>query len=78
MDWVYGVLIFYGGVMIGYILRTWLQYRTSYNGLIIIGKAEGKTVYSLVLDDYPDKIELRKEVILKVVSEEEKPVATET
>jgi hypothetical protein len=78
MTWVYGVLIFYGGATIGYILRTWLQYRSSYNGILIIGKDEGKTVYSLVLDDYPDKIEFRKEVILKVVSDTETPVASET
>jgi hypothetical protein len=78
MTWVYGVLIFYAGVSIGYVLRVWLQYRTSYNGIIIIGKDEGKTVYSLILDDYPDKIEFRKEVILKVVSDIESPVASET
>lgn len=65
------IVIFYGGLLVGFILRAWLQYRTSYNGAIIVTKEDDKKLYSLVLDDYPEKIELKKEVILKVVASAE-------
>jgi hypothetical protein len=71
MNWVIYILIFYGGVFIGYAIRSWLQYRTGYNGVLIIGKENDKKVYSLALDDYPEKIEFKKEVILKIVAQAE-------
>lgn len=78
MDWLYGILIFYSGIFVGYAIRAWLQYRSSYNGAILITEEADKKIYSLVLDDYPEKIELRKEVILKVITDKETPVADET
>lgn len=78
MNIIYGILIFYAGFITGFGMRAWLQYRTSYNGAIIVTKEDDRKIYSLVLDDYPEKIELRKEVILKVVSDEERPLASET
>jgi hypothetical protein len=65
------IVIFYGGLFVGFCIRAWLQYRTSYNGAIIVTKEDDKKLYSLVLDDYPEKIELKKEVILKVVASAE-------
>jgi hypothetical protein len=66
------ILIFYGGFAVGFIIKSWLQYRTGYNGALLVTKEEdNKKVYSLMLDDYPEKIEFKKEVILKVVASTE-------
>jgi hypothetical protein len=71
MQIVIYILIFYGGFAVGYIIRSWLQYRTGYNGALFVTKEADKKLYSLMLDDYPEKIELKKEVILKVVASTE-------
>jgi hypothetical protein len=65
------ILIFYGGFAVGFIIKSWLQYRTGYNGVLLMTKENDKKLYSLMLDDYPEKIELKKEVILKVVASTE-------
>jgi hypothetical protein len=67
------ILIFYFGLMLGYLLKMWIHSRSEFNGAILISKEHDKTVYSLVLDDYPEKIEFKKEVILKVVASTESP-----
>ena len=61
------------GLLTGIIIKTWLIYRASYNGAILISKESDKTVYSLLLDDYPEKIEFKKEVVLKIVASDESP-----
>lgn len=71
MNVLISIVIFYGGVMFGFILSRWLQYRTGYNGALLVTEENDKKLYSLVLDDYPETIELKKEVILKVVPLEE-------
>jgi hypothetical protein len=72
MQIVIYILIFYGGLVVGVILKSWLQYRTGYNGALLVTKEDdNKKVYSLMLDDYPEKIEFKKEVILKVVASTE-------
>jgi len=42
-----------------------------YTGVILVSKEEGKTLYSLILEDYPEKIELQKHVLFKVLEESE-------
>jgi hypothetical protein len=66
------IFIFYLGGMFGFLIRSWLQSRAEFNGAILVTKEADKTVYSLILDDYPEKIEFKKEVILKVVASEER------
>jgi hypothetical protein len=39
-------------------------------GTILVTKDHEKTVYSLELNDYPEKIEFRKEVVFKVDASE--------
>ena len=60
------VFIFYIGLGLGFLLREWLQRRASYNGIIHITEEKGKRLYSLELDDYPEIIAFKKEVIFKV------------
>jgi hypothetical protein len=71
------ILIFDAGLFLGYVIKAYLQYRTGYNGaLLITEKQDDKKVYSLMLDDYPEKIEFKKEVILKVVASTEESSRT--
>lgn len=72
-DFVIYVLIFYAGAMIGFLIRNWIASKTHYDGMILVTKTEGKTMYTLVLDDYPDKLEFKKKVILSVNSADESP-----
>jgi hypothetical protein len=60
------LLIFYVGIAIGFFIRAWLVKRSSYAGTIYVNKHEKRTLYSLVLDDYPETLEFRKEVVFKV------------
>jgi hypothetical protein len=61
------IVIFYFGLMAGYILRSYVSKRfLDYTGTIVVTKKEEKTVYTLVLDDYPEKIEFQKQVVFRV------------
>lgn len=67
------VLIFGFGLCIGFLIKWWLTHRANYGGVIYVSRHEGKTVYSLVLSDYPEKIELRKTILFKVDTPNEIP-----
>lgn len=58
--------VFYFGLFSGYLLKSWLARRTTSSGTIYVTHDEEKTLYSLELDDYPESIEFRKEVVFKV------------
>jgi hypothetical protein len=64
--------VFWIGFFTGYFARK-AQTQKDYGGTIVIDrdKVREKTVYSLVLDDYPEKLEFKKEVIFKVAHPEE-------
>jgi hypothetical protein len=71
---VYWAIVFWAGVIVGYLLKTWLITRfMDYSGTIVVNRDEvrEKTVYSLVLDEYPEKLEFKKIVIFKVDSSDE-------
>lgn len=59
-------LSFYVGLFMGFFLKSWLAYRSSYSGVIHVTKGREKTVYSLELNDYPDEIAFKKEIVFKV------------
>jgi hypothetical protein len=52
--------------MVGFAVKRWLTHRKTYVGTILISHEDQKTLYSLELDDYPEKIALNKEVVFKV------------
>lgn len=59
------------GICLGFIISE-LFGRHKYGGNIVVIKSKGKTLYSLELNDYPEKIEFQKKVIFKVlVSDDE-------
>jgi hypothetical protein len=62
------ILIFYAGVFAGFGMKTWLYSRYSYSGTINVTKGVDKTLYLLELDDDPEELETKKEVVFKVVS----------
>jgi hypothetical protein len=62
------VLVFWTGVIAGFLVQGWLGYRRSYDGKIVVTHPDNRTLYSLELEDYPEKIEFKKEIILKVDS----------
>lgn len=64
---VVGLLV---GIGIGLLIGKFLERRSSF-GAIVVTKTEGRTLYSLELNDYPEKIEFRKKVVFRVEAPEE-------
>jgi len=74
MDILVYAVIFWVGVLVGFMIKSWLTGKfRDYSGTIIVDtdKLTEKTVYSLVLDDYPEKLEFKKEVVFRVDSSEQ-------
>lgn len=68
------VIIFWFGCLTGVILWGWMSKRfRDYSGTIVVetDEREGRTLYSLILDEYPDKLEFKKEVIFRVDTSEQ-------
>lgn len=66
MTILYGVLIWTGGLIVGFLLRVWIGKVTGYTGTIFVSRDAQKTVYTLELEEYPDEIRFKKEVVFKV------------
>lgn len=71
MIWVYLVIAFYIGVFAGFILHRWLGRRSSYSGTIQVIRNPDKTLFSLELDEDPEMIAFKDEVIFKVETSED-------
>jgi len=65
MEIVICAVIFVIGVIAGFFLRRLITHPT---GTILVTEEDEKTVYSLELNEYPEKIAFRKEVVFKVDS----------
>lgn len=65
---VYIVISFWVGALVGFLAMSLFKQRTEYQGTIVVTRNEGKTYYTLVLEDYPEKIEFQKIVVFKVES----------
>ncbi len=68
---LYGIIIFWFGLIAGFLLLRWHIYRHhDYSGTIYIthDELQEKTLYSLELADYPETLEFKKEVVFKVDS----------
>lgn len=62
--------VFCFGMFIGFLLRTWIAHREQYSGTIHITHSEEKTMYSLELEEYPETIEFKKQIVFKVDASE--------
>jgi hypothetical protein len=64
------ILIYFGvlwiGVIFGYFIRVWIGYKSSYSGTIYVTKTDHKTLYALELEEYPEEIRFKKELVFKV------------
>jgi hypothetical protein len=70
---VYG-LLFWAGLVVGFLIKTWLDVKfRHYSGTILVStnELEEKTLYSLELDDYPERLKFEKEVVFKIETSEE-------
>jgi hypothetical protein len=67
------ILAYSLGLWIGFLIRALIARRERYSGTIHITHSERKTLYSLELDDYPESIEFKKQVVFKVDASEESP-----
>ena len=56
----------YFGALGGFFLGMWVTFKPAYVGTILVSKKEEGTIYSLVLEDNPELIELEKEVLFKI------------
>lgn len=67
MEILWFFLVFYLGLFLGFCLRSWLGRRFKhYSGTMLVSHNEEKTVYTLELNDYPDELRFKKEVVFKV------------
>jgi hypothetical protein len=71
MEILWYVIVFYFGAIVGFLLRIWWEKKAKYSGTIFVTHEEQKTLYSLELNDYPESIELKKQVVFKVDASEE-------
>jgi hypothetical protein len=75
MQILYGIIIFWVGLITGFILLRWRLYRmfNKTAGTIHVTEDEirHKTVYTLELDEYPEMLRLKKVVVFKVDAPEE-------
>jgi hypothetical protein len=63
------ILLMCASFILGCFAHSWFTHRfTDYSGTIVVeyDEEQEKTVYSLVLDDYPDKFEFKKVVVFRV------------
>ena len=65
-------LVFWGGLIVGFLLHHFLAPR-HYSGTMLVSKEDltEKTVYTLVLDDYPEVLQFKKSVVFKVEAADE-------
>jgi hypothetical protein len=62
------VLILWLGVIIGFFIRALFGNKSS--GTIYVTQNAEKTLYSLELDEYPEELRFKKEIVFKVDSSE--------
>ena len=65
--WAFACIL---GIVIGILLEKWRAQRNRYSGTILVTESEEKTLYSLELDEYPENLKFKKEVVFKVDSSE--------
>jgi hypothetical protein len=74
MEILIWIVVFWAGATLGFILKGWLDYAfRDYSGTLVVNRDDlsHKVVYTLVLDEYPEKLEFKRVVILKVDTSEQ-------
>lgn len=65
------ILLVLAGIVLGYLIRSWMVRRQRSSGTIYVTHKEEKTLYSLELEEYPESIEFKKTVVFKVDSSDD-------
>ena len=65
-DFLYMILAFATGLIMGLVVHFLLDRLTEYSGVMLIDKSEERTTYSLELHDDPVNLEYKQEIIFKV------------
>jgi hypothetical protein len=76
-DVIVVILLMAAAFILGGFAHSWYVHKfRDYSGTIVVeyDELQEKTVYSLVLDEYPDKLEFKKVVVFKVDVPDHKPV----
>jgi hypothetical protein len=60
------------GIVLGYVIKSYLVGRSK-SGTIVVSKEGGRTLYSLELSEYPEKLEFKKMVVFDVDASGENP-----
>jgi len=60
------------GIVLGYVIKSYLVGRSK-SGTIVVTKEGGRTLYSLELSEYPEKLEFKKMVVFDVDASGENP-----
>lgn len=64
---IFIILVLHIGVAMGYCIRELIAHRfRNYDGVIRVTELENKTLYSLELEDDPEKIATQKELVFRV------------
>lgn len=63
---ILAIIIFWLGVIIGFVLHMLMRRLHNYDGVINITRTENKLIYSLILDENPENLEFMDEVIFRV------------
>jgi hypothetical protein len=65
--WAFACIL---GIVIGILFEKWKSHRGRYSGTILVTESEEKTLYSLELDEYPEQLKFKKEVVFRVDASE--------
>lgn len=72
-QWIIYGLILWVGILIGVMLKAWLNYKFKhYSGALVVIEEEDKTVYSLELYESVEMLEISSDVTFKVIPPEKK------
>jgi hypothetical protein len=74
MEIIAYIIVFWIAFVLGFLVKGWLDARfRHYSGTILVStnEAEEKTLYSLELDDYPERLKFEREVVFKIETSEE-------
>ena len=65
--------VFWGGLLVGvifgYLLRHWMLSMQSFSGTMRVTKTNEKTIYSLELEEDPEMLAFKPEVVFKVITD---------
>lgn len=70
-NWLIYALIFWGGIISGFLIKSWMMYKfMHYSGALVIVEEAEKKIYTLELFDEVENLDNQDHVIFKVHTKE--------